>query len=123
MRTDFVLDALEQALYSRQPERSDALVHTKRQGLAIRLHPLQRAPGRIRRSAFCGSKGDSCENALAEISNGLYKAELIHRRAPWKTREAVERPRWNGCLGSITDHQRGTLRAGWIVLLYPGGVA
>lgn len=37
-----------------------------------------------------GSKGDSCDNALAETINGLYKAELIHRRAPWKTRETVE---------------------------------
>ena len=37
-----------------------------------------------------GSIGDSYDNALAETTNGLYKAELIHRRAPWKTREAVE---------------------------------
>lgn len=38
-----------------------------------------------------GSRGDSYDNALAETINGLYKAELIHRRAPWKTKEAVER--------------------------------
>jgi hypothetical protein len=37
-----------------------------------------------------GSRGDSYDNALAETINGLYKAELIHRRALWKTREAVE---------------------------------
>jgi transposase InsO family protein len=37
-----------------------------------------------------GSKGDSYDNALAETINGLYKADLIHRRTPWKTREAVE---------------------------------
>ena len=37
-----------------------------------------------------GSRGDSYDNALAETINGLYKAELIHRRAPWKTRESVE---------------------------------
>lgn len=37
-----------------------------------------------------GSTGDSHDNALAETINGLYKAELIHRRAPWKTFEAVE---------------------------------
>ena len=37
-----------------------------------------------------GSKGDSYDNALAETINGLYKAELIHRRAPWKTRESLE---------------------------------
>lgn len=37
-----------------------------------------------------GAKGDSYDKALAETINGLYKTELIHRRAPWKTREAVE---------------------------------
>lgn len=37
-----------------------------------------------------GSKGDSYDNAMAETINGLYKAEMIHRRAPWKTKEAVE---------------------------------
>ena len=37
-----------------------------------------------------GSRGDSYDNALAETINGLYKAELIHRRAPWKTKAAVE---------------------------------
>jgi len=42
------------------------------------------------------SRGDSDDNALAETINGLYKTELIHRRAPWKTWEAVERPPWNG---------------------------
>ena len=37
-----------------------------------------------------GSRGDSYDNALAETINGLYKAELVHRRAPWKTMAAVE---------------------------------
>jgi len=37
-----------------------------------------------------GSTGDSYDNAMAETINGLYKAEVIHRRGPWKTREAVE---------------------------------
>ena len=37
-----------------------------------------------------GSRGDSYDNALVETINGLYKAELIHRRAPWKTKAAVE---------------------------------
>ena len=32
----------------------------------------------------------SYDNALAETINGLYKEELIHRRGPWRTREAVE---------------------------------
>ena len=37
-----------------------------------------------------GSKGDSFDNALAETINGLYKAELIHRRGPWRSLEQVE---------------------------------
>lgn len=37
-----------------------------------------------------GSRRDSYDNALAETINGLYKTELIHRCAPWKSREAVE---------------------------------
>ena len=45
---------------------------------------------RVRRSPSVGSRGDSYDNALAETINGLYKAEVIHRRGPWKTKEAVE---------------------------------
>ena len=37
-----------------------------------------------------GSKGDSYDNALAESINGLYKAEVTHRRGPWKRVQAVE---------------------------------
>ena len=37
-----------------------------------------------------GSVGDSYDNALAETINGLYKAEVIHRRSPWRSMEAVE---------------------------------
>ena len=91
MRTDFVLDALEQALYDRQPERSDTLVHHSDRGsqyVSIR-YAERLAEAGIEPSV--GSRGDSYDNALAETINGLYKAELIHRRAPWKTREAVER--------------------------------
>jgi len=90
MRTDFVLDALEQALYDRQPERSDALVHHSDRGsqyVSIR-YTERLAEAGIEPSV--GSRGDSYDNALAETINGLYKAELIHRRAPWKTKESVE---------------------------------
>ncbi|ABI59619.1 Integrase, catalytic region [Nitrosomonas eutropha C91] len=90
MRTDFVLDALEQALYARQPGRMDALVHHSDRGsqyVSIR-YTERLAEAGIKPSV--GSKGDSYDNALAETINGLYKTELIHKRAPWKTREAVE---------------------------------
>jgi putative transposase len=90
MRTDFVLDALEQALYARQPERDEALIHHSDRGsqyVSIR-YTERLAEAGIEPSV--GSRGDSYDNALAETINGLYKAELIHRRAPWKTIEAVE---------------------------------
>ena len=90
MRTDFVLDALEQALYARQPERDSSLIHHSHRGsqyVSIRYSERLAEAG-VEPSV--GSKGDSYDNALAETINGLYKAELIHRRAPWKTKEAVE---------------------------------
>jgi transposase InsO family protein len=90
MQTDFVLDALEQALYERQPERAESLVHHSDRGsqyVSIR-YTERLAEAGIEPSV--GSRGDSYDNALAETINGLYKTELIHRRAPWKTRESVE---------------------------------
>jgi putative transposase len=89
MHTDFVLDALEQALYARQPERGRLIHHSDRgsQYVSIRYSERLKDAGI---TPSVGSKGDSYDNALAETINGLYKAEMIHRRAPWKTREAVE---------------------------------
>lgn len=90
MRTDFVLDALEQALYDRQPESNNSLIHHSDRGsqyVSIRYSERLAQAG-IEPSV--GSKGDSYDNAMAETINGLYKAELIHRRGPWKTKEAVE---------------------------------
>ena len=89
MTTDFVLDALEQALYARQPERDGTLTHHSDRGsqyVSIRYSERLAQAG-VEPSV--GSKGDSYDNALAETINGLYKAEVIHRRS-WKTREAVE---------------------------------
>jgi putative transposase len=90
MQTDFVLDALEQALFARRSGRDGELVHHSDRGsqyVSIRYSERLAEAG-IEPSV--GSIGDSYDNALAETINGLYKAELIHRRAPWKTREAVE---------------------------------
>ena len=89
MHTDFVLDALEQELYARQPERDGALTHHSDRGsqyVSIRYSERLAEAG-IEPSV--GSKGDSYDNALAETINGLYKAEVIHRRS-WPTRESVE---------------------------------
>jgi len=89
MHTDFVLDALEQALYDRQPQRDGALTHHSDRGsqyVSIRYSERLAEAG-IEPSV--GSKGDSYDNALAETINGLYKAETIHRRS-WPSRESVE---------------------------------
>ena len=89
MHTDFVLDALEQALYARQPQPGELVCHSDRGSQYVSIRYTERlAEAGIEPSV--GSKGDSYDNALAETINGLYKAEVIHRRGPWKTREAVE---------------------------------
>ncbi len=88
-RTDFVLDALEQALYARQPVGQEGLVHHSDRGVQyVSIRYTERlAEAGIEPSV--GSVGDSYDNALAETINGLYKAEVIHRQS-WKNREAVE---------------------------------
>jgi transposase InsO family protein len=89
MRTDFVLDALEQALYDRQPERDELTHHSDRGSQYVSIRYSERlAEAGIEPSV--GSRGDSYDNALAETINGLYKTELVHRRAPWKTKESLE---------------------------------
>jgi transposase InsO family protein len=89
-RADFVLDALEQALCDRRPVRQGGLVHHSDRGvqyLSIRYSERLLEAG-IEPSV--GSVGDSYDNALAETINGLFKAEVIHRRGPWRGAEAVE---------------------------------
>ncbi|WP_425312661.1 IS3 family transposase [Martelella limonii] len=88
--TGFVLDALEQAVHDRRPTKAMGLVHHSDRGsqyLSIRYSERLAEAG-IEPSV--GSVGDSYDNALAETINGLYKAEVIHRRGPWRNFEAVE---------------------------------
>jgi len=86
----FVLDALEQALHERRPTRKGGLVHHSDRGSqCVSIRYTERlAEAGIEPSV--GSVGDSYDNALAETINGLYKAEVIHRRGPWRSYEAVE---------------------------------
>jgi transposase InsO family protein len=88
--TGLVLDALEQALHERRPAHRAGLVHHSDRGsqyVSIR-YTERLAEAGIKPSV--GSVGDSYDNALAETINGLYKAEVIHRRGPWRSFEAVE---------------------------------
>ena len=86
----FVLDALEQALHDRRPLHRGGLVHHSDRGSQyVSIKYTERlAEAGIEPSV--GSVGDSYDNALAETINGLYKAEVIHRRGPWRSFEAVE---------------------------------
>jgi transposase InsO family protein len=90
MTTDFVLDALEQALYARQPGDDGTLIHHSDRGAQYVSFRYSERLAEAGIEPSVGSRGDSYDNALAETINGLYKTELIHRRAPWKTRESVE---------------------------------
>ncbi len=88
LHTDLVLDALEQALWSRT--KTAGLIHHSDRGcqyLSIR-YTERLAEANI--DASVGSVGDSYDNALAETINGLYKTEVIRRRGPWKNIEDVE---------------------------------
>ena len=93
LRTDLALDALEQALWARRPDTTEPdrrLVHHSDAGgqyLSIRYSNRLTEAG-IEPSV--GSVGDSYDNALAESVIGLYKTELIHKRAPWRDRDQVE---------------------------------
>ena len=89
LRTDLALDALEQALWARRPDSGRLVHHSDRgsQYLSIRYTNRLQEAG-IEPSV--GSVGDSYDNALAESVIGLYKTELIHHQAPWKTRDEVE---------------------------------
>ncbi|EPH4897569.1 IS3 family transposase [Escherichia coli] len=86
METTFVLDALEQALWARRP--SGTVHHSDKGSQYVSLAYTQRLKeaGLL---ASTGSTGDSYDNAMAESINGLYKAEVIHRKS-WKKRAEVE---------------------------------
>lgn len=90
LRSDLALDALEQALYDRARDNERKLVHhSDRGGQYLSLRYTERlAEAGIEPSV--GSVGDSYDNALAESIIGLYKTELIHRRGPWRSIDAVE---------------------------------
>lgn len=85
----FVLDALEQALHDRRPVGGGLVHHSDRGVQYVSIKYTERlAEADLVPSV--GSVGDSYDNALAETINGLYKAEVIWRKGPWRSFEAVE---------------------------------
>ena len=90
LRTDFVLDALDQAIYARCDDTVGDLVHHSDRGsqyLSMR-YTERLADAGIEPSV--GSRGDAYDNALAESVIGLFKTEVIRRKGPWRALEAVE---------------------------------
>jgi transposase InsO family protein len=88
MRTDLVLDALEQAVWARGG--AEGVIHHSDRGsqyLSIRYSERLAEAGM---ESSVGSRGDSYDNALAETINGLYKTEVIRPRGPWRTVDDVE---------------------------------
>ena len=86
----FVLDALEQALHDRRPAHRGGLIHHSDRGSQYVSIKYTECLAEAGIEPSVGSVGDSYDNALAETINGLYKAEVIHRRGPWRSFEAVE---------------------------------
>ena len=90
LRTDLALDALEQAIYERCDTDTGDLVHHSDRGtqyLSIRYTERLADAGM---ELSVGSRGDAYDNALAETVIGLFKTEVIRRRGPWRSLEAVE---------------------------------
>ena len=90
MTTEFVLDALEQALHERRPVRRSGLIHHSDRGVQDVSIKYTERRAELGLEPSVGSVGDSYDNALAQTVVGLYKAEVIHRRSPWRCRAAVE---------------------------------
>lgn len=87
--TKLVLDALEQALAARNPDR-DRLTHHSDRGVQYLSIKYSERLEEAKIGASVGSVGDSYDNALAETINGLYKAEVIEHEGPWSGKKDVE---------------------------------
>ena len=88
MKTSLVLDALEQALWSRQD--TEGLVHHSDRGSQYLSICYSERLAEVGAEPSVGSIGDSYDNALAETIIGLYKTEVIRHRGPWQNIDAVE---------------------------------
>jgi transposase InsO family protein len=90
LATDFVLDALEQAIYDRRDAGGADLVHHSDRGTQYLSMRYTDRLGEAGIAPSVGSRGDSYDNALAESIIGLFKTEVIQRTGPWRYLEAVE---------------------------------
>ncbi|WP_425333394.1 IS3 family transposase [Escherichia coli] len=115
METTFVLDALEQALWARRP--SGTVHHSDKGSQYVSLAYTERLK-EAKLLASTGSTGDSYDNAMAESINGLYKAEVIHRKS-WKNRAEVELATltWVDWYNNLQETRGGSVAA-WNPLVF-----
>jgi putative transposase len=90
LRAELALDALEMAIWNRREAALAGLVHHSDRGVQYLAIRYTERLAEAEAVSSVGSRGDSYDNALAETVNGLYKAELIERRKPWRSVEQVE---------------------------------
>ena len=86
----WTLRQAQEAIHDRKPVRGGGLVHHSDRGSQYLSIKYTERLAQAGMEPSVGSVGDSYDNALAETVNGLYKAEVIHRRGPWRSFEAVE---------------------------------
>jgi transposase InsO family protein len=89
LKTDFVLDALERAIYDRRPALNALVHHSDRGSQYLSMRYTDRLAD-VGIAPSVGSRGDSYDNALAESVIGLFKTEVIQRKGPWRHVEMVE---------------------------------
>ena len=90
LRTDLVLDALEQAIWARSSQDLSGLVHHSDRGSQYLSIRYTERLADLQAVVSVGSRGDSYDNALAESVISLYKTEVVKKRAPWRTADELE---------------------------------
>ncbi len=108
LRSDLSIDALEMAIHSRQHRDLSQVIHHSDRGVQYLSIRYTERLGDADIVASVGSRGDSYDNALAESFNGQFKAELIHRKGPWRNISTSSGPRSPTSIGSSPAHPRVT---------------
>ena len=104
MRTDFVLDALEQALYARQPERDNSLIHHSDRGSQYACEAFRAKLDKAGAVASMSRSGDCLDNAAMESFWHTLKTELVYR-THYKTKEDARRDLFGFIEGFYNPHR------------------
>jgi transposase InsO family protein len=90
MKTQFVLDALEKAIWQRKAPYNKSLVHHSDRGSQYLSIKYTERLAEVEIDLSVGTVGDAYDNALAECVIGLFKTEVINQIGPWKSMREVE---------------------------------